>query len=271
MIAGRIVKNISDLYVVESNNNLYECKAKGVFRNKNITPLVGDFVKIDSDKNLIIEILDRKNSLERPPLANIDQVIIVTSLVKPDFSDNLLDKMLAMLEYNKIKPIICFTKLDLLKNKSEYKKISKYYKSLGYIVLTNQNLFKLKRLFKNKLTVLTGQSGAGKSTLMNKLDKNLNLKTDEISHSLNRGKHTTRHTELFGLYKGKVADTPGFSAFDLNSIERNKLKELFIEFNKFKCKYKDCNHINEEGCLIINNKNILKSRYNNYKKFYEGK
>ena len=259
---GRITKSLSDLYTVKTSKGIIDCKARGVFRNRKITPLVGDLVTIDENKKIITDIKSRKNSLVRPPLANIDQVFIVTSVKKPDFSSNLLDKMIAMLEYNNIKPIICFTKMDLLSKieKKEIKKIFKYYKSLGYTVVINNELRKIKKIFKNKLTVFAGQSGAGKSTLLNKLDKTLSLKTGEISNALNRGKHTTRHVELFSLYKGLVADTPGFSSFDLKDIPKDELKKTFIEINKYgeKCEYKNCSHINEKGCyvkeMVTNNK-----------------
>ncbi len=274
---GRIIKQISDLYTVKVNNEIYECKARGVFRNNKITPLVGDLVTIDIDKKIIKNIEDRKNSLVRPPLANIDQVLIVTSTKKPDFSNNLLDKMISLLEFNNIEPIICFTKMDLLnsKEKKEIKKIIKYYKSIGYKVLINKDLRKIKKLFKNKLTVFAGQSGAGKSTLLNRLDKSLSLKTGEISQALNRGKHTTRHTELFSIFNGLVADTPGFSSFDLKSIPKEELKNTFKEIknNQDNCEYKNCSHVNEKECYIkklVKNNKILETRYKNYVRFMNG-
>lgn len=276
MMNGIITKSISDLYTVKVKNEYIDCKARGVFRNKNITPLVGDKVEIDYDKKIITKIDKRKNSLVRPPLANVDQVVIVTSVKKPDFSDNLLDKMITMLEYNNINPIICFTKIDLCnkKEKQEIKKIMKYYKSIGYKILLNAQTRKIKKIFKNKLTVFAGQSGAGKSTLLNKLDKKLMLKTSEISNALNRGKHTTRHVELFEIYNGMVADTPGFSSFDLKNIPKEELQNLFIDIKKYKnnCEYQDCSHIGEKECNIkkmVNMGKILESRYNNYKKFWE--
>lgn len=271
---GRITKLLSDLYTVETKDKIYECKARGVFRNNKITPLVGDLVVIDVEKKIINEILKRKNSLVRPPLANIDQVMIITSVKKPDFSANLLDKMISMLEYNNIIPILCFTKMDLLSNleKKEIKNIIKYYKKIGYKVLLNTEVRKIKKIFKNKLTVFAGQSGAGKSTLLNKLDKNLKLKTGEISNALNRGKHTTRHVELFNLFKGVVADTPGFSSFDLKEIPKDELSNTFVEIKKNSqfCEYKNCSHINEKECYIkklVNENKIMKSRYENYKRF----
>lgn len=273
---GQIVKILSNLYTVNSNGKIYECHSRGKFRNENITPLVGDFVKFDEENNYILEILPRKNSLERPLVSNVDQGLIVTSLKEPDFSTNLLDKLLVVMEYHKIKPIICLTKNDLLKGneKKEIKKIISYYKKLGYKVLYNTNTFRIKRLFKNKTTVFTGQSGAGKSTLLNKLDKKLNLETGEISHALGRGKHTTRYVQLLELFGGKVVDTPGFSMIEFNNMSKEELRDSFIEFNKYPCPYKDCMHLTEGECRVkqeVKNKNILESRYENYKKFISNK
>ena len=271
---GIIIKCISNLYTVKIKDEKYEVKPRGNFRAKNITPLVGDKVLVDVDKLIMTEILERKNELVRPPLSNIDQVVIVTSAKKPDYSSILLDKMLVVLEYNKIKPIICFTKLDLC-NKTELKEIKnimKYYKSIGYSVITNKYKFIFKKIFKNKLTVFSGQSGAGKSTLLNKIDKNLKLQTNEISEALNRGKHTTRHVELFEIYSGLVSDTPGFSALDINSIDKPLLKDLFIDIKKYSdtCTYSDCTHTKEKECNIkklVENNTILKSRYQSYLNF----
>lgn len=273
---GQIVKILSNLYTVNSNGKIYECHSRGKFRNENITPLVGDFVKFDEENNYILEILPRKNSLERPLVSNVDQGLIVTSLKEPDFSTNLLDKLLVVMEHHKIKPIICLTKNDLLegKEKKEIKRIITYYKKLGYKVLYNTNTFRIKRLFKNKTTVFTGQSGAGKSTLLNKLDKKLNLETGEISHALGRGKHTTRFVQLLELFGGKVVDTPGFSMIEFNDMSKEELRDSFIEFSKYPCPYKDCMHLTEGECRVkqsVKNNKILTSRYENYKKFISGK
>ena len=273
---GQIVKILSNLYFVNSNNKIYECHSRGKFRNQNISPMVGDYVEFDDVNNYILDIEQRKNSLIRPVVANVDQAFIITSVKRPDFSSNLLDKLLTVIEFNDIKPIICLTKLDLLnkKEKKEIKKYIKYYKSIGYTVLTNKNLFRIKRLFKNKTTVFTGQTGAGKSTLINKLDKKLNLETGEISKALGRGKHTTRHVELIELFKGKVLDTPGFSSLDLSDMTKEDIRDSFTEFRKTSCPFKDCFHINEKECLVkkkVNEGKILESRYNNYIKFLKSK
>lgn len=269
---GKIIKIISNDYTVLSNNKKYVCKSRGKFRNTNITPLVGDEVVFDDEFNYILEIKMRKNELIRPPVSNIDNAIIITN-VKPTFNTNLLDKLLCIIEFNNIKPIICFTKLDLLNNEElkEIKKYMEYYKKIGYEVYDNRNINEIKKIFKNKITVLTGQSGAGKSTLLNKINSNLNLKTDEISIALGRGKHTTRHTELLEIEGGLVADTPGFSSLDFIGMKKEDIRDNFIEFNLYKeeCKYRDCMHLNEEECGVKNNINIIKSRYDNYQIFVQ--
>lgn len=270
---GRIIKILSNDYTVKCVDEIIVCKVRGKFRSLHLTPLVGDFVKFDKDKKYIMEILNRKNELVRPPVSNIDQVIIITSVKDPDFESNLLDKLLVILEYNKIKPIICFSKLDLLDDTKEIYKYINYYRKY-YDVYLNTEIDKIKEVFKNKLTVFTGQSGAGKSTLLNKLNPNLNLKTNEISYALGRGKHTTRHVELLELFGGMVADTPGFSAinFNMNNIE---IKDNFVDFDKYReeCEFRDCTHIKEENCGIkkhVDSGDILKSRYENYLKFVRG-
>ena len=270
---GRIIKNISNDYVVKVDNKLYTCKPRGKFRISNLTPLVGDIVEIDNNNNYIIDIKKRKNSLIRPSVSNIDKAIIVTS-VKPKLDTNLLDKLLVLTMYNNIEPVICFTKLDLL-NLEELKEINSiinYYESVGYVTVKNTEIDKIKSILKNNLSVFVGQSGAGKSSLLNKLDSKLELKTNEISKALGRGKHTTRHVELFEVCEGLVVDTPGFSSLDLSSLSnmdiRDNMKEMFDNLDK--CKYRDCMHYKEDGCYVkslVNNNVILKSRYDNYISF----
>lgn len=270
---GKIIKQISNDYTVLVDNKKIVCKARGKFRNLSLTPLVGDEVIIN-DENYILEILKRKNELNRPSVSNIDEAIIITSLKHPDFSSNLLDKLITVIEYNNIKPIIIFTKKDLL-NKEEYKNLEtyiNYYKTIGYDIYMNDEIDKIKKIFKNKVSVFTGQTGAGKSTLLNKLNPNLNLKTDEISLALNRGKHTTRHTELLEIEEGLVADTPGFSALDFGEMTNEDIRDNFIEFNIYRhnCPFNDCMHVHEKNCKIkekVKDGTILKSRYENYLKF----
>ncbi len=275
---GIIIKNISNDYVVLCKNGEYTCKPRGKFRNDKIIPLVGDNVVIDPNNKYILDIKPRKNMLIRPSVANVDQALIITSVKEPDFSTNLLDKLLVVITYNNIEPVICLTKLDLLNNSEliEIKKYIKYYESIGYKVILNTDKKELKEILKNKLTVITGQSGAGKSTLLNTLDKNLELKTNEISKALGRGKHTTRHVELYHIYDGLVVDTPGFSAIDLSDIPnigiRDNMKEMYDNLDD--CKYRDCMHIKEDGCAVkkkVETGEILQSRYNNYKSFIERK
>ena len=274
-MTGKIIKQISNDYTVKLDDRLVVCKPRGKFRKMGIIPLVGDNVVIDDMNNYILEILDRKNELERPSISNIDQAVIVTSVKIPDFSSNLLDKLLTVIEFNNVKPIICFTKLDLLNNNEleEIRKIQSYYKSIGYEVFDNTDE-ELKNIFKDKITVFAGQSGAGKSSLLNKLDSHLNLEIGEVSIALGRGRHTTRHTELIEILGGLIADTPGFSALDFKDMSKSDIRDNFIEFNKYReyCEYKDCMHVNEKICAIkekVENNIILKSRYDNYLKFIE--
>ena len=269
---GIIVKIISNDYTVKVNNEYIVCKARGKFRNNKITPLAGDYVIIDKDKKIIEDILDRKNSLVRPAVSNIDLAFTVTSVKDPNFSSNLLDKMINIVEFNNIIPIIIITKYDLLSDTSKIDNIINYYKNIGYKVFINNQIDEIKKLFNNKLVILTGQTGAGKSSLINRLNSNFNLKTGEISKALGRGKHTTRHVELYEMYNGLIADTPGFSSLEFINMTKEDIRDNFIEFNKYKdkCKYRDCMHINEDDCEIkrkVKDDIILKSRYENYIKF----
>jgi len=180
---GRIIRIISNLYTVSSELGEYKCRARGKFRKDNITPLVGDFCEFDETTNYIMDILPRKNELKRPPIANVDIALIITSLKEPNLSLNLLDKLISVITFNNITPVICFTKLDLInsKEKNELKQLSKYYNSIGIQTINNNETNKLKNIIKGKLIVLTGQSGAGKSTLLNQLDSSLNIETKPIS------------------------------------------------------------------------------------------
>ena len=273
---GLIIKNISNDYTVRAGNIDYICKARGKFRNENIIPVVGDKVIFNDANKYILEIKSRTNCLIRPSVSNIDNAIVVTSVKHPDLDTFLLDKLLTIISYNNINPIICFTKLDLLDDKELIKieEYINYYRGIGYVVLRNDRLEEFNNIFKDKLTVFTGQSGAGKSSLLNKLDSNLNLKTDSISFALGRGKHTTRHTELYEIMGGYIVDTPGFSEVDFNGMSRSDIRDNMYEMfdNLDYCKYRDCMHIKEDGCYVkekVSNKEILQSRYDNYKIFIE--
>ena len=271
---GQIVKIVSDLHYVSCDGKLYPCKCRGIFRKEHITPLVGDYVLFSIDKKVIEKILPRLNEFNRPRVSNIDQAFIITSLVHPDFSLNLLDKLLVAMELHNVKAVICITKEDLV-SKEDLKKfydILKYYKDIGYTVVSNNDIDIIKKLIAGKTSVFTGQTGAGKSTLLNKLNPDWNLETGEISLALGRGRHTTRVVELFEFYGGKLMDTPGFSALEFHDYTKDAIKDSFIEFRDYPCPFKDCLHTKEEECAVrkaVLDNNILDSRYNNYLSFIE--
>ena len=271
---GQIIKVISNDYSVKYDDKVVVCKARGVFRNKNITPLAGDYCLFDEENKLITDILDRKNELKRPPVSNIDYAIVVMSTVEPEFSTNLVDKMINIIEFSNIKPIICISKSDLYID-DKIKKYISYYKSIGYNVFYNTETDKILEYIKDKTVILTGQSGAGKSSLLNRLDSNLNLKTDEISMALGRGKHTTRAIEFYEVEGSLIADTPGFSSLNFDELTKEDIRDNFIEFNNYrdKCKYRDCMHIKEDDCEIKNlvGSTILKERYEDYVDFIKEK
>ena len=275
---GLIIKNISNDYVVKSNEKNYLCKPRGKFRYHGLSPLVGDIVTFDEKEGYLLSIHSRKNELIRPSVSNVDQAIVVASVKNPDLDTYLLDKLLTVISYNKIEPLICFTKVDLLNDweKEKLQGYIDYYKKIGYLVVTNESVEEFATILAHKITVLTGQSGAGKSSLLNKISPNLDLKTNEISYALNRGKHTTRHVELYEVMDGYVVDTPGFSNVDFHGMDkyaiRDNMNEIFsgLEY----CKYRDCMHIKEDGCYIrkmVMDGNILKSRYENYVRFIQDK
>lgn len=269
---GKIIKNISNLWTIEVDGVLYPSKASGKVRNANVTPLVGDMVVFDDENNYILKILPRKNSLIRPTVSNVDQVLIIVSVKEPNLDLYLLDKLLLIAEFNNLIPVICFTKLDLLSDLDYINNIRKYYEKIGYRCVYNNEIDDFESILKDKTTVLTGQSGAGKSSLLNKFNPEFKLATNEISKSLNRGKHTTRHTQLYNIFSGYVVDTPGFSSIDITSIKLEYIKENMKELfdNSHNCFYKDCAHINENKCCIkqmVEDGQIMQSRYDNYLKF----
>lgn len=277
---GRITKLISGDYscIDYETNKEYVVKPLGIFRNRGISPKVGDIIEFD--KLSILDVKKRSNDFIRPSICNIDQAIIVSSLKEPDLNLNLLDKFLVNFEFNRISPIIVFTKADLL-TKEEFNNILptlNYYSKIGYrtIISFKESRIKeeLKPLIENKLSVITGDSGTGKSTLLTLLDSNLELKTNEISKALNRGKHTTRHTEIHPLLNGFIADTPGFGNLELSDFTVEDLSHNFVEFFEYStgCKYPGCVHVKEPNCRIkefVEKGVILKSRYENYLSFIE--
>lgn len=269
---GQIIKIISDLHIVACEGETYPCKCRGIFRKEHITPLVGDYVLFSKEKKLIEKIEPRKNEFQRPKVSNIDQAFLITSLVHPDFSLNLLDKLITLMEINQVEPIICITKEDITdeEEKKRIYDILNYYKKIGYKVVSNQDLEVIEELLHNKTSVFTGQTGAGKSTLLNKLNPEWDLETGEVSLALGRGRHTTRVVELFELFDGKVMDTPGFSALDFKGVPKEEIRESFREFKKFPCPFRDCNHTKEEECEVkkaVLENNIMRSRYENYLNF----
>lgn len=272
---GKIIKIVSNDYTVLMDNQEYVCKARGKFRALRVTPVVGDNVEFDKNKKYILDILKRKNELNRPMVSNVDQALIVVSVKEPDLDLYLLDKLLCLIEFHNIEPIICFTKLDLLEDTKPIIELKKYYQTIGYKVFDNSELQAISTIFKDKISVITGQSGAGKSTLLNLLNEELHLDTKEISKALGRGKHTTRHTELLPLLGGWCADTPGFSSLAFYDMNDSDIRDNMIEFNQYrdKCEYKDCMHKKEENCEIKRqlDRNILRSRYENYLKFISKK
>jgi ribosome biogenesis GTPase / thiamine phosphate phosphatase len=280
-LKGQIIKALSGFYYVDAADEIFQTRGRGNFRNRNITPLVGDEVVFESSSRTdgyLLEVLPRKNQLVRPPVANVDQGVVVTSLIEPNFSYNLLDRFLVTLEYEDIEPIIFLTKADLMADEKMIHEIAAIYEEIGYHVITSkadgEELQALQRYFPERLTVFMGQSGAGKSTLLNRIMPELELKTAAISESLGRGKHTTRHVELLPICDGLVADTPGFSSIDFLEIESSQLPKLFPEFQAIanQCRFRECMHLNEPDCAVkegVNEGHIAASRYNNYVQFLE--
>lgn len=266
---------------METADTVYECKARGNFRNKKITPLVGDNVEIsvnENAENRIENIFERKNSLVRPPLANIDQLFIVSSIVDPFINTYNIDKMTALAEYKGIEPVIVLTKIDL---SDDYNKCAEIYVKSGFTVITCNNLNgegseKVMPLLKGKTSAFSGNTGVGKSSLLNALNPQFAVKTGETSKKLGRGKHTTRHCELYKVGGGYVADTPGFSSLDFEKGETILKDELFDCFREFRpyfgeCKFTSCTHINEKGCAVcaaVESGEISESRHNSYVKMY---
>ncbi|MCU9600100.1 ribosome small subunit-dependent GTPase A [Pallidibacillus thermolactis] len=279
MAEGKIIKALSGFYYVKSNDTIFQCRGRGVFRKNNITPLVGDNVVFTAENDregYIMEIKERENELVRPPIANVDQAILIFSAKDPEFSPHLLDRFLVIIESYQIKPIIVITKIDLA-NSDELLNIKQYakaYEKIGYDVLLTSSkneigLEDIYPLLENKITVFAGQSGVGKSSLLNALQPELNLETKAISKHLGRGKHTTRHVELLEIGNGLVADTPGFSSLDFSNIEAEELTYCYPEMKErfANCKFRGCLHDKEPHCAIkeaVETGEIKEFRYNHY-------
>lgn len=279
MANGFIIHSIAGTYSVFSQDTVFLCKARGKFRKDNVIPVVGDEVEFDilnEKEGFITKIKERKTFLFRPTIANIDQALIITSLVEPAFSRGLLDRFLTVIEDANITPIICLSKLDKTDDDEKINDIKKEYQNLGYKVIVysakdKRGLEEINKVISGHKSVLTGQSGAGKSTLLNAIFPTLELKEGDYSKALGRGKHTTRDTTLFFYQGGWIADTPGFSSLELK-MDNIRLAAIFPGFNEYfdKCKFRGCLHINEKDCYIkkmVEENKINAESYQNYLSF----
>lgn len=280
---GKIIKGIGGFYYVDADDVIYECKGRGAFKNKKILLLVGDNVEIsinDNAENTIDKIYERKNELVRPPLANIDNLFIVSSLVDPKINTLIIDKLAAIAEYKNIEPVIILTKTDMADD-SECQKYLDIYEKVGFKVIvcdntTGKGADEVKALLNGKISAFTGNTGVGKSTLLNNIFPELKLATGETSKKLGRGKHTTRHCELFKFAGGYIADTPGFSSLDFERCEKILKDELPYCFREFKpfldgCKFTSCSHTCDKGCAVckaVDDGIIPKSRLDSYISMY---
>lgn len=281
---GKIIKGIAGFYYVQvPGYGIVECKAKGIFRKDNMTPLVGDDVEIDIlDENLmtgnIKSISDRKNSLIRPAVANIDQAIIIFAIAKPEPNLSLLDRFLVMMEKQNIPTVICFNKTDL-DSGDLAQKYRNIYESAGYRTIfvsakDEENINEVRTLLKGKCTAVAGPSGVGKSSIINLLQEDVQMETGVISEKLKRGKHTTRHVQLIAVSEDSwIMDTPGFTSLMVNDMEPEDLRHFYPEFNELEpCRFLSCLHLKEPGCMVkeaVEDGNISKERYENYKLLFE--
>ena len=285
MKTGRIIRSLSGYYDIQiSNGEVQRTRARGEFRKSGQKPLVGDFVDFESenDEGLIWKIHPRENFLVRPLIANIDVAVIVTALKEPDFAPNLLDRQLVALEAAHVTPLIYLTKSDLL-TESEYveaTKIAARYLTIGYKIIlppsnsTHNDFLELRSELRGKVAVFMGQTGAGKSTLLNQLSPELGLETGIVSKALSRGKHTTRQVTLIHVDDALIADTPGFSSYEVFDFSAETLDDFFPEFvvARQNCRFRGCLHLNEPGCAVkesVKIGTIAQSRYNSYKAFYD--
>ncbi|MBR5496250.1 MAG: ribosome small subunit-dependent GTPase A [Oscillospiraceae bacterium] len=283
-LEGLLLKSVGGFYYVECDDKIYECRARGKFRKDEISPFAGDTVQIepvDEQKGTVVKILPRKNSIIRPPLANLDQLIIVTSVQDPAPNTFIIDKLIAIAEQKEITPILIITKTDL----SNPDNLTEVYSKAGFEVICTSNIIsdeqttnRIKQLLKGKISAFTGNTGVGKSSLLNTIDTSLLLETAQISQKLGRGRHTTRQTELYKLEcGGYIADTPGFSTVELEKYEvifKDQLQYCFREFSQHidKCKFTDCSHTVESGCAVlqaVGNGEISSSRHKSYVALYE--
>ena len=282
---GKIVKGIAGFYYVHvAESGIYECKAKGAFRNQKVKPLVGDNVRLEvldeeQKKGTIEEILPRKNELIRPAVANIDQALVIFAAAKPKPNFNLLDRFLILMQYQKVPAVVCFNKQDMV-DAEELQLLKNTYESAGYPVMftsaaKEEGIQAVRDLLKGKTTTVAGPSGVGKSSLINLLSPEAEMETGDISRKIERGKHTTRHSELFALDEDTfICDTPGFSSIYLPDMEKEELGIYFPEIAEYEpfCRFQGCAHIHEPGCGVkdaLEEKKISPIRYENYKLLYE--
>lgn len=280
-ISGRIIKSISGFYYVEAADAVFECKAKGSFRKKSIIPLVGDIVTVNTvgDKGTIIDVCKRKNSLQRPPVANIDVLFIISSVDNPKPNLYVIDKLSAFAVFHNIEPVIVFSKTDLAPFDEYIEIYSKSkMKTLACSVSDGTGIDRIRSLINGKVCAFTGNSGVGKSSLLNAISPELALPTNEISNKLGRGKHTTRSVSLYNVAGGYVADTPGFSSIDLENVSerifKDELPDCFPEFSDYtdSCKFSvSCSHVADKGCAVIDAVSkgfIAPERHESYKRMY---
>ncbi len=282
---GKIVKGIAGFYYVHVvGSGVYECKAKGIFRKEKTKPLVGDNVEIEildeeQKKGNITTLLPRRNELVRPAVANIDQALVVFAAAKPSPHFNLLDRFLVMMSCKEIPVVLCFNKEDIV-SEEERAELEDIYKDCGCTLLfasarEGRNVENLRELLRNKTTVIAGPSGVGKSSLINRLNPDANMETGSISRKIERGRHTTRHSELFPLGEDSyIMDTPGFSSLYVNDFEKEELKYYFAEFAPYEgtCRFNSCDHVHEPGCAVkeaVEQGIIHKVRYEDYLEMYK--
>lgn len=285
VLNGRIIKGVGGLYYIQTDKGVYKGRARGIFRKEKMKPTIGDFVEIsvlsEEEKECSLDkIMDRRNILVRPSVANIDQVFIVFAVKSPNPNLDLLDKFILVAEHNDLEIVICLNKADLI-DEDDKINIKDIYEKIGYKVLflsayENTGIDEVKELLRNKVSVFAGPSGVGKSSIINLLSPEANMETGVLSEKIQRGKHTTRHVELLEICDNTfLADSPGFTSLSVEDIDKEELQYLFIEFNDYldDCKYNNCVHIKESNCGIKAqvNINITEDRYNRYVSLYNEK